>query len=198
MAEINLLYEAIRLLSTLGAAALGSIIIWKMLGPGIVRRNGADKIKEWFATLGDDPESEENKQIAKAIGVQTAYAMLNVYQDLETPEGRKKYHPLALAIFNVVSSSMFGTWGQIVKSMQEDGANITGGNPLAAFNNLPPMVAGIAQKAFPGVDLKEIMGVVQWLGSQSGKGGNGSEGGFASPDAVRTLPSGASHRGVTQ
>ena len=198
MTQVDLLYEAIRLLLTLGAAAVGSIIIWKTFGPGIVRRNGADKIKQWFAQLGDDPESEENKQIAKAIGVQTAYAMLNVYQDLETPEGRKKYHPIAHAIFNVVSSSMFGTWGQIVKSMQEEGADITGGNPLSAFNNLPPMVTGAFQKAFPGVDLKEVVGVMQWLGSQSGKGGNGGEGGFASPEPVRNSPTGASHRGVTQ
>ena len=198
MPEINLLYEAIRLLLTLGAAALGSVLIWKLLGPGIVRRNGADKIKQWFAQLGDDPESEENKQIAKAIGVQAAYQLLNVMQDLETPEGRQKYHPFAKALYSVVQASIGGTWGNIIKTMQEQGQDITGGDPLSAFNNMPPMITAFAEKAFPGVDVGQMVGVLKWLGSQSGKGGNGGEGGFASPEPARGSPTGASHRGVTQ
>ena len=198
MAEINLLYEAIRLLLTLGAAALGSVLIWKLLGPGIVRRNGADKIKQWFATLGDDPESEENQQIANAIGVQVAYQLMNVMTDLETPEGRQKYHPIAKALYSVVQASIGGTWGNIIKSMQEHGQDITGGDPLTAFNNMPPMVTAFAEKAFPGVDVGQMVGVLKWLGSQSGKGGNGEGGGLASPNFSSGVPAGSSHRGVTQ
>ena len=203
MAEINLLYEAVRLLMTLGAAALGSIVIWKLLGPRIVKKWGSDRIFAWMKSLGDDgqEESEENKLLHRAVQTQVGHLFMDILTDLETPEGRQKYAPFVKHLYSVVQASVFGTWGQIVKGMQEEGNEITGGNPLAAFNNMPSSVAAIAGKVFPGVDIKDMVGVMQWLGSQSGKGGNGDVGGFASPNDSGGAPAGhrgSSSRGVTQ
>ena len=197
MPEINLLYEVVRLLATLGCAAIGSLVLWKVYGPRIIKKFGSDRIIGWLKALGDDPESEDNVALQKAAGVQVAYMMANVLQDLQTPDGRQKYHPFAKALHSVVQASICGTWGNIVRTMQEEGHDITGGDPLSSFNNMPPMLTGMVQKAFPGVDLEQTVGVLKWLGSQSGRGNGDKAGGFASPSGSEARP-GTSHRGVTQ
>ena len=104
----------------------------------------------------------------------------DVLRDLETPEGRAKYHPFANALFKVVQASVFGTWGQIVKGLQESGYEATEGGPIPGFGQLPPMVVGLAEKAFPGVDVNEMIGALRWLSSMSGQKGIG-DGGLTSP-----------------
>ena len=193
MAEINLLYEAIRLLMTLGAAALGSIVIWRWIGPKIVKKWGSDRILAWMRDLGTPgkEESEENKLLHQAVQTQIGHVLMDVLLDLETPEGRQKYHPFAKHLYSVVQASVFGTWGQIVKGLQEQGAGIGGEGGLPGFTNMPPAILAIAEKALPGVDLKQMAQALSWLNSQSGKGGNGGEGGFASPNSTSASRTGA-------
>ena len=192
---------AIQAVFTLFCAFVGSYIMWRIVGPTIVRKHGAEAIWKKFADLGAEgsEESPENAILHRAVSVQVAHMLMDVLKDLETPEGRQKYHPFAKALYSVVQASIFGTWGKIVQDLQEKGHDITGGGKFN-LGGMPPIITGIAQKAFPGVDLGEVVQVMQWLGSQSSGGGSAS-GEMASPfggGARSAGHSGGSHRGVTQ
>lgn len=182
MVEVNVLEAAITGAITLCFAALGSLVLWLTVGRSMIIKYAGRSLWSKIADLGEHPESEENVALARVLGTQVAYMMRSFEADLQTPEGREKYAPIFDFVYQFVTQSIYGTWGQIMKKLHEQGEEIGSGINVPGFDvgALPAGALKIADAVMPkklkeaGVGVGDLIKLASMFGKFSGGNGGSS------------------------
>jgi len=135
--------EIVRILAYMGAAALGSVVIWLMLGRWIVEKYAMRKLQAGFQKAIDDPGGPESKMIGSLCQQGVAYA-LNSLPELIPENPNEPAHPVFNAILRRIEDhagkAMFAAFGRIMNNMKKAGIDVQGGNvainPLGILGNL--------------------------------------------------------------
>lgn len=163
-------------LGALGAL-LGAILLWKYWAlPKIsswITNEGSSKLRGWLAKILEHPDGPEAQEVGKLTGVAFAYALQGLEEMATTQEGRERLKPILAVIQEHISQSIFATWGHILEKLREKGEGMPG---LPGLQDLPPEILGIAGKMFPGVDMKQALGLLSFAQRFTGGPGSGASG----------------------
>lgn len=180
MVQVDVVSAVIEGLITLGIAALGSVIIWLTIGKNLIIKHGGKFFWKKLEELGESPESPDNVKLARVLGTQVAYMMDSFAVDMQTEEGRKKYAPIFEVMLGVIQSSIYGTWGNIVKKLQAEGGEIAEGLPGGMMADVPDIALKLGEIAIPkklkdaGVGVGDLVKVASWISGFTGRGNGGS------------------------
>lgn len=155
-------------LGALGAL-LGAILLWKFWAlPKIshwITSEGSTKLKEWLASVVEDPEGESAKEIGKLTGVVMAYGLQGMQELFSTKEGRERLAPIMEVIQEHIQQSIFATWGHILGRLKNAGESIPGMDA----SMIPPELLGLGEKIMPkgfrdaGIGLPQMLNLASFL-----------------------------------
>ena len=183
-----ILYEAVlQGLITLGLAALGSLMLWRIYGKRIVAKavtkHGSDALWDALEDMSKDPQHPSHRRIATFMGTQFAWLLDSIAVDLQSEEGREKYAPIFDFLWKFISASIYGSIGSFIKKAQTEGAAI---GDMAQLE-MPPVVTGLAQKFMPkrfkdaDLDVGDLISAARWASQFLGSKGNGGSPTASSP-----------------
>lgn len=180
MLDIDLLRGAIDMLLGGLGALIGAFLLWKLYALPKINRwvfdQGSAKLKTWIEDVIEHPDQEGGQQIGRLAGVAFAYILQGVAEDLQSKEGRERWAPIIETIEQHIRQSIFATYGHLLNKLTQEGE----GTGLPGALNVPPFIAGMAQKMMPGVDPGQLLQLVQWLSRMSGGAPGGGPGSSSS------------------